>query len=129
MNLPDLYTIIITQEDIDHAWAPDTEQARLYHCPLNPAIARTFNLDMRSGYVKVGTGYFAISKDGTYTMYDILEEREVTIFIKRWDNKHTVYPTTFHAVRVSEKPPISAASVKPRRWSKDIETRKKGSDA
>src|ERR1035437_5030854 len=98
-----MIAINITQQDIDAAWKPKTESARLYHSPLNLAIARAFKLPFRSAYSKCGWGYFAISNDGEYQMYDIVEVHTAYKWGEDWNAGRLVYPITLSAVPVSSK--------------------------
>jgi hypothetical protein len=121
-----MYEIIIEQQDLDKAWKPATEAARLYHGPLNSAIARAFHLPMQNAYSKVGYTYFAVSIAGDYAMYDILEAHAAEVWGKAFDDGLPVtVPITFHAVLVSQKKGMSAARTGIiRQYGKDIETRR-----
>ena len=130
-----MIVIEVTQADIDAAWAPKTEQARMFHCPLNLAIARAFQLPYRTAYSKVGSCYFSISNAGDYSMYDINESGAAIAFNHNWDRGHPVAPITFTATRVENRnksKALSAATsgpgITPRRYAKDTETRMAGTD-
>jgi hypothetical protein len=127
--------IDISQYDIDHAWNPCSESARLYHSPINSAITKAFSLQVATrDYSKVGPYYFDVNDFiFGHRTFDVVEVNDFMAWNRAWDRGEEVLPCTFHAIETT-KPPKKGFSAHeagdrpPRRYGGDIESRKLGSD-
>lgn len=123
-----MVVINITREDIANAWRPTSDSARIYHGPLAVSVARL--LDKPFEYIMTGCAYYNIKfKDGTIENWDIVEWDRACQWSLAFDTGKPVSPIVFHARLIKTVNDLAKAwSGKVRRYKKDIDTRREGSD-